>query len=108
MRGQCLPNRGDCPGRCRISTVRYLRCDLPGLDRARNLALHAAEHPVVAFCDDDVQVDPGWLRALLRNYADPHVQCVTGLVLPQELATPSQEAFERFSPVPAWAHPQGV
>jgi GT2 family glycosyltransferase len=78
--------------------VRYLRCDLPGLDRARNLALRAAVHPVVAFCDDDVQVDPGWLRALLRNYTDPHVQCVTGLVLPRELATPAQEAFERFTP----------
>jgi cellulose synthase/poly-beta-1,6-N-acetylglucosamine synthase-like glycosyltransferase len=77
--------------------VHYLRCDQPGLDRARNLALSAAAYPIVAFCDDDAVVDPGWLRALRRNFLHPHVQCVTGLTLPLELDTPAQETFERMS-----------
>src|SRR5262249_38131295 len=42
--------------------------------------------------------DPGWLRALLRNFHDPRVLCVTGLTMPLELETEAQEWFERYTP----------
>lgn len=78
--------------------VRYVRQEEGGLDAARNRALQEARHPVVAFTDDDAFVDPGWLRALTRNFADPLAQCVTGLTLPAELETEAQEVFERYAP----------
>ncbi|HBY94681.1 MAG TPA: glycoside hydrolase family 2, partial [Chloroflexi bacterium] len=78
--------------------VRYVREERPGLNNARNRALHEARHEVVAFTDDDAAPDAGWLRALLRNFEDPLVLCVTGLTMPLELETEAQEWFERYSP----------
>ena len=75
--------------------ARYVREELPGLDRARNRALREARHPIVAFVDDDAAVDPGWLRALVRAFRDPRTLCVTGLTMPLELETEAQEWFER-------------
>src|SRR5262249_20614927 len=78
--------------------VRYLREEQPGLNHARNHALRAARHEIVAFLDDDATPDPIWLRGLLEPFADPRVLCVTGLTMPLELETPAQEWFERYSP----------
>jgi GT2 family glycosyltransferase len=78
--------------------VRYIREDRPGLNKARNRALREARNQVIAFTDDDATPDPGWLRALLRNYSHPLTLCVTGLTLPRELETPAQEWFERTMP----------
>lgn len=68
----------------------------PGVDRyvvlprqgrgfawSRNAALGAASHPLVAFTDDDVVVDPGWLRELVAPFRDPEVAAVAGAVLAQ-------------------------
>ena len=76
--------------------VRYVRENRPGLDIARNRALREASHDIVAFTDDDASPDPGWLRALLRNFTNQRVLCVTGLTMPLELETASQEEFQRF------------
>jgi GT2 family glycosyltransferase len=78
--------------------VRYLREDRPGLNVARNRAIQEAQHDIIAFNDDDAVPDPGWLPALLRNFTDPDILCVTGLTMPLELETESQEWFERYSP----------
>ncbi|HLE15101.1 MAG TPA: glycosyltransferase [Anaerolineales bacterium] len=78
--------------------VRYIREDQPGLDIARNRALREAKYELIAFNDDDAVPDPGWLRALVRNFRDPAVMCVTGLTMPFELETEAQEWFERYSP----------
>ncbi len=40
--------------------------------------------------------DPGWLRALLKNFTDPLVMSVTGLTMPLELETEAQELFETY------------
>ncbi len=77
--------------------VRYVREDRPGLNAARNRALREARHDVVAFTDDDARPDPGWLRALRRNFTDPLVLCATGLTMPAELETAAQQWFERRS-----------
>ncbi len=76
-------------------TIRYLREPRPGLDVARNRGLLAATAEVVAFTDDDAQVDPGWLSALLRNFDDPWVAVVTGITMPLELETEAQCWFEQ-------------
>jgi len=78
--------------------VRYVREDVPGSSAARNAALREAKHEFVAFTDDDAAPDPNWLRSLLRNFTDPRVMCVTGLVMPLELETEAQEWFECYSP----------
>jgi len=40
-----------------------------GKSRAINAALARAAAPLVAFTDDDVEVDPGWVAAILRFFA---------------------------------------
>jgi cellulose synthase/poly-beta-1,6-N-acetylglucosamine synthase-like glycosyltransferase len=80
-----------------FARVRYVREPVPGLDVARNRALTEARGDIVAFSDDDAAPDPGWLRALLRNFDDPLVFCVTGLTMPLELETDAQEWHERYS-----------
>ncbi len=76
--------------------VGYVCADGPGLAAVRNQALTLASHELVAFIDDRAQVDPQWLRAATRNFADPLVACVTGLVMPQELTTAAQEIWEHY------------
>ena len=78
--------------------VRYVREDVVGESAARNRALREAKHEFVAFTDDDAAPDPNWLRSLLRNFTDPRVMGVTGLVMPLELETEAQELFEGYCP----------
>lgn len=82
----------------KFASVRYVYESRPGLDIARNTALREAKHEVIAFTDDDAIPDPLWLRALLRNFSNPLVKCVTGMTMPFELESAGQEAFERYSP----------
>lgn len=81
----------------RFGHVRYLSEERPGLDRARNRALREATGEIVAFTDDDAVVDPAWLGAFQRPFADPLVLITTGLTLPSELDTQAQRQHERFS-----------
>jgi GT2 family glycosyltransferase len=74
--------------------IRYVHEPLPGAGIARNRGLLAATQEVVAFTDDDAQVDAGWLPALLRNFDDPLVAVVTGITMPLELETEAQLWFE--------------
>jgi glycosyltransferase involved in cell wall biosynthesis len=75
--------------------VRYVLEPRPGAGIARNRGLVAASCEIVAFTDDDAEVDPAWLDGLLRNFDDPTVALVTGLTLPLELETEAQIWFER-------------
>lgn len=65
-----------------------------GLDVARNRGVAEAAGSVVAYVDDDCEVDPHWLTALRVGFADRQVQAVTGRVRPASLAAPSQRWFE--------------
>ena len=76
---------------------RYVREERPGLSWARNSGAAAARYALIAFTDDDVQVSPGWLRALAVAFGDPQIALVTGLVLPAELDTQAQWLFEAYS-----------
>jgi len=77
--------------------VRVVRETRPGISAARNRGLAEAKGDLIAFTDDDVVVDPGWLRAIAtRLVAHPEEACVTGLTLPSELETPAQVALEEY------------
>ncbi|HVE45837.1 MAG TPA: glycosyltransferase [Acidimicrobiales bacterium] len=77
--------------------LRYVVEPLPGLDRARNRAISESGNDIVAFTDDDVVVDPLWVGALARPFAESdRVMCVTGLVVAYELETEAQVLFEKY------------
>lgn len=76
--------------------VRYETELRPGVAYARNQGLKAAAGDIVAYIDDDVVVPADWPQRILAPFADERVMCVSGLVLPLELETNSQEMFERY------------
>ncbi len=45
--------------------VRWVHASPPNISVARNAGLHAAAAPLVAFMDDDLVLEPGWLDHLL-------------------------------------------
>lgn len=47
----------------------------PGLTRQRNVALDLSEGDLVAFIDDDVKLEPHYLKAIVRWFGD-HPKCV--------------------------------
>lgn len=78
-----------------IPGVRYAAEPRPGLDFARNRALRDATGDWIAYLDDDVVVDWGWLGGLADAWREhPDAAAVTGLVLPYALETPAQILFE--------------
>jgi GT2 family glycosyltransferase len=81
----------------RYRQVRYVREPRPGLDWARNRAILECRGEILAYTDDDVVVDPGWVSALVDVFtADPEVMAITGLVMPHELDTDAQRLFEAY------------
>jgi GT2 family glycosyltransferase len=86
-----LAGRADLAAR-----IRYVREDRRGLASAHNAGVAVAEGEIVAFTDDDVVVDRGWLSAMETGFgAADRVGCVTGLILPLELATLAQRRAEQ-------------
>ncbi|MGY2995537.1 glycosyltransferase family 2 protein [Mesorhizobium sp. URHB0026] len=80
----------------RFKDVLYVFEPRPGLDFARNAALHSASGGLVAYLDDDVVVDRNWLDGLAKACRDnPGAGGFTGLVLPLRLDTEAQIFFER-------------
>jgi GT2 family glycosyltransferase len=75
---------------------RYVLEKRPGLDRARNTGIVESNAEIIAFIDDDAIADPEWLNGLACAFACPDTVCATGLVLPSELETVSQELFEVY------------
>lgn len=76
--------------------VRYALERKTGLDFARNCGYRLATGDFVAYLDDDVVVDAGWIDGAMRALAaNPDVACLTGLVLPFSLADEAQVLFER-------------
>lgn len=77
--------------------VRYVHEPLTGLDFARNAGLRAATGDLLAYLDDDVVVDSGWLDGLHSVWSDcPDAGGYSGLVMPYKLDTRAQIAFEYF------------
>lgn len=74
--------------------VRYVKEERPGLDWARNRGIAEARHEIIAFTDDDVRPDRGWLRGIAAGFAEEEIMAVSGLVAPAELETLAQQQFE--------------
>ena len=75
--------------------LRYVRAARPGLALAHNEAMPAVTGEIVAFTDDDVEVDTEWLNAYAEAFTETGAACVTGLILPAELETEAQLLVER-------------
>jgi glycosyltransferase involved in cell wall biosynthesis len=74
------------PGR-----FRYAFEPRPGKSHALNSAIRDADAGILAFMDDDVRVEPDWLRLLTRIFDNPEYAGAGGRILPES----------EFSP-PAW------
>ncbi|HVX69826.1 MAG TPA: glycosyltransferase [Mycobacteriales bacterium] len=81
--------------------ARLVRCERPGVNRARNAGWRAGAHPVVLFTDDDVVVDAGWRDALTAALtADSRLGFVSGRILPLAGETPSRDIAIKRDDVP--------
>ena len=78
--------------------ARYALEPRPGLNWARNRAVIEAAGEIIAFTDDDVVVDPDWVRAIAAAFATAalDVMVVAGAVVPFEIETEAQLWFERY------------
>jgi GT2 family glycosyltransferase len=91
-----VDNRHGDPPPIDLPGARVVREPRPGISAARNRGASAATGEIIAFTDDDDEVDRGWLRALGERFArEPDVAAVSGLMVPRELQTPAQVLFER-------------
>lgn len=80
-----------------LEGVTVVREPRPGISAARNAGLRVARGEIVACTDDDVEVDPGWLRAIAERFvSDPDLAALSGLVVPHELESEAQIYFERY------------
>jgi hypothetical protein len=62
----------------------------------RRRAVRQSTADIVAFIDDDMEVDRHWVSSIVRAFlADPEVMVVTGPVIPREVVTPSR-LFDQF------------
>lgn len=77
------------------SRFRHVLEPVPGLSRARNRGAAVAGGDVIAYTDDDVTVDPGWIEGVVRGFARaPDVACVTGLVCSASLTSAAEAYFD--------------
>jgi glycosyltransferase involved in cell wall biosynthesis len=91
------PNRTPLPQFAGEDKVRVLHASRRGASSARNVGIGYATGEFVAFTDDDVTIDPNWLRELGTRFVNnPEVDGIGGLVLPLELRTQPQLWFEEF------------
>ena len=81
----------------RYPRVRYAREVRPGLNWARNRAIVECRGEILAYTDDDAIVDVDWVTTLVRLFVEaPEVMAITGLVIPDQLATEAQRLFEMY------------
>lgn len=79
--------------------LRAVRCERPGLSRARNAGVAVCDAPIIAFTDDDCIVDASWIehvRAVLAE--DPALGFVTGRVLAAEAGRVQLSTLDRGEP----------
>jgi GT2 family glycosyltransferase len=84
--------------------IRYVEESRPGLSPARNAGLMAAEGALVAFIEDDVLPDPGWVGRAGEAFERANdVARAAGLILLLRVETHSHLVLEQFA-----AYPKGL
>jgi glycosyltransferase involved in cell wall biosynthesis len=69
--------------------VRYIFEPQQGVSYGRNAGIREARAPLIAFTDDDVRAEPGWVAAIVRAFGEhPETDLVGGRVLPVWPAAP--------------------
>lgn len=79
----------------------YLRSEMRGVCRARNLAISRTRYELIASTDDDCVVPSDWLRRLVEAFTiNPQIGLVFGNVFapPHEHALWTVAAYERHAP----------
>lgn len=71
-----------------LGRFRYAFEARPGKSHALNSAIHDTNARILAFMDDDVQVEPDWLHMLTRIFDDPEYAGAGGRILPETEFTP--------------------
>lgn len=74
--------------------ARYIKESRAGISAAMNSAVLNATGEIIAFTNDDCQVDPKWLSIILENFSDPRVACVVGKAVAPGEANRIQKAFD--------------
>ncbi|MBP2371105.1 glycosyltransferase family 2 protein [Pseudonocardia parietis] len=75
--------------------IRYVREARRGASIGRNRGLAEARTEIVAFTDDDTEVDSGWATRIAGAFAaDPELACVSGPVLAARLGSPEERAAD--------------
>lgn len=80
-----------------LPAVRIVSEPRLGLHVARNSGARAAGAPLVAYTDDDVVVDRGWLAALLQGFQQPDIGAVGGEIRAR-WQSPPPEWVLRYAP----------
>ncbi|HVO33202.1 MAG TPA: glycosyltransferase [Elusimicrobiota bacterium] len=71
------------------SAFRYLRLPKPSVTAARNVGIRQTRGDVLVFVDDDVRIEPDFVRSIVSDFDAPAVGGVMGLLC---AAGPSSEA----------------
>ena len=86
--------------------VRWVHACPPNISVARNAGLHAAAAPLVAFMDDDLELERGWLDHLIDTLEQSGADVALGPVRPRFAGScpawdPEGARFTRVLPVPS-------
>lgn len=76
--------------------VKLLHEPRRGVSIARNHAVPQAKGEILAFVDDDIQIEANWLREIVQGFTDPAVACVTGRVIPAGPICFASEKADRY------------
>jgi GT2 family glycosyltransferase len=81
--------------------ARYIPHHAPlGLNHARNTGVEHSTGELVVFVDDDVEVAPGWLKALLRaSRSHPEIAVFTGPIHPRLEGRPPRSCGREAPPL---------
>ncbi len=86
--------------------VRWIHASPPNISVARNAGIHAAIAPLVAFMDDDLELERGWLDHLMDTLEQSGADVVLGPVRPRFAGSrpawdPDEARFTRVLAVPS-------